>query len=141
MDNFFKNCPAVMSDGRHFTDYKTSSRRNEYVKYINNIVRDDEYRIFLQQNSESILDKEWSNYRKTMACKETECIHKYPTRTLPQLFGQERMAYDSQFNRNRPHQNNTCQNFQDYRLTTVYQNDGDSFQPNQTSSEIKPKDK
>ena len=34
MDNVFKSCPAVMSDGRIFTDWTTSIRRNEYINIL-----------------------------------------------------------------------------------------------------------
>ncbi len=142
MDNFFKNCPAVMSDGRQFTDYKTDTRRNEYIKYINNVIRDDDYRVFLQKNGENILDNEWQYNKKQMSCHENECIHKYPTRTLPQYFPKERQAFDDLFAPNRPHQNHTCENYKDYRLSTTYDNDNTTtFQPSQCGSEIKPHDK
>ena len=38
MDNIYQKCPAVMADGgRHFTDYKTPTQRNEYIRHINGI--------------------------------------------------------------------------------------------------------
>ena len=40
-DNYFNNCPPIMSDGRLFTDYRTSVRANEYIKNINGIERDE----------------------------------------------------------------------------------------------------
>lgn len=52
MDNIFKSCPPKMEDGRFLTDYRTDSARNQYIKSINGLVRDDDYRIFLQQNTE-----------------------------------------------------------------------------------------
>ena len=95
MDNFWKGCPPKMSDGRLLTDYRTAVRRNEYVKFINNIIRDDEYRLFLQRNAEAIADNEWNYYRKNRSCWVNECIHNYPTRVYPPMFVEERLKYDS----------------------------------------------
>jgi len=95
MDNFFKTCPPKMSDGRLFTDFRTPVRREEYVKYINGIVRDDEYRLFLQQNAETILDQEFEYNKKTKSCWVNDCVHTYPTRVYPPWFAEERKNYDT----------------------------------------------
>ena len=94
MNNFYKKCPPMMDDGRLFTDYRTAVRREETNKYINGIVRDDEYRIFLQDNAETIMDNIWDYNKKTNACWQNECVHNYPTRVYPPWFVQERKAYD-----------------------------------------------
>lgn len=116
MDNFFKECPAKMSDGRLLTDYRTAVRREEYVKYINNIVRDDEYRLFLQGNAESIADNEWNYYKKNRSCWANECVHNYPTRVNPSSFVEEREKYDSLSNPNRQ-QKFVCAPKNDYRMS------------------------
>ena len=59
MDNYYRNCPAKMDDGRFITNYKSSTCNNEYIKYVNGIVRDDDYRLFLQLNADKIMDSEW----------------------------------------------------------------------------------
>jgi hypothetical protein len=100
-DNFFKGCPAKMSDARLFTDYRTPTRREEYIKYINGIVRDDDHRMFLQGNADVIMDKEWDYYRQNHSCWMSECIHTYPTRVYPPLFVEERIKYDNLSNPNR----------------------------------------
>lgn len=128
MDNYFKNCPAVMSDGRVFTDYKTATRTNEYIKYINGIIRDDDYRMLLQQNGEKFLDADWKFQKQKMYCREVACVHKYPTRTLPQYFPLERRDYDALSNPKIQHVN-TCPKYSDYRLTTSYNNGVSDFQP------------
>lgn len=120
MDNYFKNCPPMMEDqGRHLGDYKTATRRNEYIKYINDIVRDDQYRLFLQKNGKEILDREWSWQRKNNSCWENDCVHNYPTRSLPRHMWQEREAYDSITNP-KTHQAlaplRKCESWADYRL-------------------------
>ena len=64
-DNFFMQCPARMSDGRHFTDY-----RNRKVAEYENMTRNGlktnaEYKAFMQDNAEEILFdlREQSNRR------------------------------------------------------------------------------
>ena len=98
MDNFFQTCPAKMSDGRHITDYQSSTRRDEYIRYLNNIYRDDDYRLFLQKNGKEIMKNEQAFYNKYSKCWVNDCIHHYPTRSLPQHLIQERKAFDSIFN-------------------------------------------
>lgn len=117
MDNFFRECPPLMSDGRLFTDYRTPTRRNEYYKYINGIARDDDYRMFLQNNTNVILDKEWEFNKKKTGCWVNGCIHTYPTRTIPDYFADERRKFDAFFNPTKPRDRMKCQVHGDYRLT------------------------
>lgn len=120
MDNFFQNCPPRMEDqGRHLGDFKTATRRNEYIKYINDITRDDQYRLFLQLNGETILDREWKYHNKYNKCWVNDCVHNYPTRQNPRQFYQERAAYDSKYNLKTNQMMSPmrqCTNFKDYRL-------------------------
>lgn len=120
MDNFYKMCPPMMQDqGRHLSDFQTATRRNEYIKYMNGVWRDDQYRSFLQSNAKVILDREWDYHKTHNKCWENECVHNYPTRMSPRLFQQEREAYDSKYN---PNTNKSmahmrkCNNYKDYRM-------------------------
>lgn len=115
MDNFYHDCPPMMSDGRNFTDYRTATRREEYVKMQNNIVRDDQYRLFLQQNANVIADNEWNYYRTHRSCWKNECVHVYPTRVYPAWMISERENYDSLFTTPRT-QTFPCKTRPDYRL-------------------------
>ena len=117
-DNYFLSCPPMMSDGRLFTDYRTDTRANEYVKYINHIQRDDDYRVFLQSNAETIMDNQWNYTRKHKSCWVNQCVHDYPTRMYPPWFTQERKAADSLFDPNRKTQY-PCAKFNDYRMTNT----------------------
>lgn len=121
MDNYFQDCPPVMSDGRLFTDYKSSTRRDEYVKYINDVTRDDDYRMLLQCNATKFMDKEWEHYTKKNKCWKNTCIHNYPTRTLPQYFPQQMQAFNDSMDPKKPKLQNTCPKFSDYRLHTADQ--------------------
>lgn len=81
MDNFFTGCPAKMNDSRFLTDYRTSNTREQYLKSINNISRNDEYRSFLQQNGGVIMDAEWDFLKVSNTCKIQTCVHTNPTRS------------------------------------------------------------
>jgi hypothetical protein len=119
MDNFFQGCPPKMEDGRHLADFQSSTRRNEYIKYINDIWRDDQYRLFLQLNGKEIADREFKYLKKNHSCWVNDCIHNYPTRSLPRHYWQEMEAYNSIFNLNT---NKTfeplrrCKKYEDYRM-------------------------
>ena len=51
-------CPAKMNDGRLFTNYLPNSTLNSYVKKVNNITSENDYRQFLQKNGSKIMDNE-----------------------------------------------------------------------------------
>lgn len=122
MDNYYLNCPPKMNDqGRDISDFISSTRRDEYIKYVNDIYRDDQYRLFLQVNAKEVMDREWEFLRKNNSCWDNDCIHNYPTRSTMRQMVQERMAYDSIFN---PRTNKQlaplrqCTKYKDFRMTT-----------------------
>jgi len=51
-------CPAKMNDSRIFTNYLLSSKLESYVKQVNGITDDNEYRVFLQKNASTIINNE-----------------------------------------------------------------------------------
>lgn len=95
MDNYYHTCPPKMSDGRHITDYKESTLADEQIKYVNGIIRDDEYRLFLQNNASQIMEKEWDYLRTNNSCWLNECVHTYPTNMYPGWFYEENSKYNS----------------------------------------------
>ena len=120
MDNYFQNCPPRMADqGRHLGDFKTATRRNELIKYYNNLWRDDQYRLFLQKNAKIILDREWNYHRKRNSCWNNDCIHNYPYRVTPRQLWQEMEAYNSigdvDTNKKLAHMRQ-CSQYVDYRM-------------------------
>lgn len=119
MDNYYKNCPARMNDGNFLTNYKTSSNYNELIKFKNNIVRDDDYRLFLQQNAEKMMETEWNDLRKNSSCWNNACVHVYGTRMDPRNFEQERKAFDNLFANTTLSSDNKCKQYVDYRLTAT----------------------
>jgi hypothetical protein len=55
-NNKYKNCPALMSDGRSFTDYRAINHINNLLISNNNIENNYAYREFLTQNAEKIIE-------------------------------------------------------------------------------------
>jgi hypothetical protein len=117
MDNFFKTCPPVMDDARLFTDYRPSATREQYLKNINGIVNEDNYRIFLQKNADHIMDKEWQFTKQTKSCFNNKCIHVYPTRSTPNLNNEELRVYNAVRTGKPVLKNVECSKLNDYRLT------------------------
>jgi hypothetical protein len=120
MDNYFKGCPPRMNDGRFLQDFRQANTREQYIKTINGIVRDDDYRMFLQQNGEQIMDKEWGVLRKTQSCQTNCCIHTYPTRTSPGSNYEELKLYNAvRSNRIKAGNANypSCNFIPDYRMS------------------------
>lgn len=118
MDNFFKECPARMSDGRIFSDYKTSTRRNEYIKYANGIYDNNKYRFFLQENGEKMLDNILEHNLANNSCHVNPCVHTYPSRVTPQDMKEEMRRHNqralNKYATNKP--NNGCAKHTPYRL-------------------------
>tara|TARA_B110000037_G_scaffold194751_1_gene230667 strand:- start:1146 stop:1382 length:237 start_codon:yes stop_codon:yes gene_type:complete len=58
-NNKFKNCPAIMSDGRLVTDYRPNVKMNTFLNNKNNIGKDNyKYRQFLIHNAENIMNSQ-----------------------------------------------------------------------------------
>lgn len=115
MDNFYQNCPPKMDDGRFTTNYKTASCINEYIKYVNGITRDDDYRLFLQMNADRLMDSEWIYLRQNDSCWNNACVHKYPLRMDPRDFAQERLNANLLFQTKVLPDGLKCARYADYR--------------------------
>ena len=55
-NNKYFNAPPRMSDGRHFTDYRPSHELNMKISQDNDINDSYEYRQFLIDNGEKLMD-------------------------------------------------------------------------------------
>ena len=128
MDNYYKNCPPKMDDGRFTTNYKSSSSINEYIKYMNGITRDDDYRLFLQINADKLMDTEWQYLRQNDSCWNNACVHHYALRMNPRLFSQERDNANMLFKQKELPDSFKCANYADYRMSDT------PLQNNQISS-------
>ena len=67
-DNKHFQCPPRMADGRHFTDYRPSNFINDLIRADNNISNSLNYRVFLQENADSLMDRQ-----REIACKLNCC--------------------------------------------------------------------
>ena len=55
-NNRYFTCPPRMADGRHFTDYRPQCDVNNLMVSNNRIMNSNEYRQFLIQNADSLMD-------------------------------------------------------------------------------------
>lgn len=117
-DNYFKECPAMMSDGRILADYRTATRREQYIKTINGFLDDNDYRYFLQKNADAIMDNEWVFYRKNQSCFPNQCFHNTGTRTTSQSNSAELITYNKVKTGKPTKVQPICEKYPDYRLNS-----------------------
>lgn len=99
MDNFFQTSPPKMQDmGRYLTDFRSSGLKDQYFKKINNIHRNDEYRMYLQSHTKKIIDDEWAQLQNKYVVWENTSIFTHPTRSSMNDYIVERKLYDSRSN-------------------------------------------
>ena len=55
-NNQFPDCPALMDDGRAFTDYRSPCYINNVIRVTNNIQSSYDYRQFLQHNATELIN-------------------------------------------------------------------------------------
>ncbi len=67
-NNKYLDCPPRMDDGRHFTDYRPVCHVNNMVRVNNNISNSYEYRMFLIQNANKLMD-----LNRSYACSKNCC--------------------------------------------------------------------
>ena len=89
MDNYYQNCPPK-SYSRGLSNYRSPVVNNELIKHKYGIIRDDDYRLFLQQNAEKLMDSEWIYLKNTQSCWNNACVHDFSTRQNPATFVAER---------------------------------------------------
>lgn len=77
MDNrYYKyNCPPLMNDGRFISSYISSRVFDQYVRNINNVQSAQEYKTFLQNNGNQIINNLKGYLRETNTCRiEGKCL-------------------------------------------------------------------
>ena len=83
-NNQYFNCPPRMSDGRHFTDYRPRCTQAYDNKLKDQLMSSYDYRMFLTQNAENIINKNAFNAYMTNRCGP--CVEPYNEGTmLPEL--------------------------------------------------------
>lgn len=68
MNNIHYDFPAMMSDGRNYSNWQPSAVLNEQIITRENIKSNWDYRAYLQKNADSII-----SFDKTLACQQTGC--------------------------------------------------------------------
>jgi hypothetical protein len=76
-NNKYFDCPALMSDGRAFTDYRQSSQVDNMIQYSNNIMSSYQYRQFLINNADKIMDVNTMYATNKLSCNNCD------TKTMP----------------------------------------------------------
>lgn len=116
MDNYFKECPPMMNDGRLFTDFRSSQVREEIFRYKNCTVNENETRTLRIDNGDEIADEQWDYLRATRSCQpQKKCFHKNPiTRVTSSYNNAELLAYNGDL----PAPNCDVECF-DYRMTVT----------------------
>ena len=115
MDNYFQKCPAMMEDGKIYTDYSDSVVRDSKIKQDNKLIDHNEYREFLQTNAKFLIDSTWSAMKKT-ECHENGCVFTGSNTYInPGYFFTQRTDYDNMM-KNRD--GFPCAQKDDYRLGT-----------------------
>ncbi len=114
-DNYYKECPAVMAYSQ-LTDYRQPAAREEYIRNINNIVSDHEYRYFLQSNAAKIMDAEWNLLTTTYNCQPNACIHTSSTRQVEGDQYKELRLYNDTRSGKVSQEQVQCKKLGDYRM-------------------------
>lgn len=69
---FYKDgCPAIMSDGRFITNYNSTNELTEGIRKMNGIKNSNEFRQFLQNNGNAIINAERNYYKANNKCRPT----------------------------------------------------------------------
>lgn len=67
-DNKYFNCPPRMDDGRHFTDYRPNCHFNNLVRANNAITNSHDYRMFLINNANKLMNLNLSYASQKNGC-------------------------------------------------------------------------
>ena len=72
MNNFYPNSPAIMTDGRAFSNWQPTAVLNEQIRTRENLQTNWDYRQYLQKNAKSIME-----FDQATACQQTGCPNAY----------------------------------------------------------------
>lgn len=114
-DNYYKECPAVMNYSQ-ITDYRQASVREQYVRNLNNMVSEHDYRNFLQKNGANIMNTEWSLLSNAYGCQPNVCIHTSPLHQTQKEQIIENKLYNAVRTGKVDPSVAKCPNYEDYRM-------------------------
>ena len=72
MNNKYDNCPARMSDGRIFTDYRPGCFLNNSIIVSNKLTNNFEYRMYLTRNADKIINTNNKYIQYKYGCKDCD---------------------------------------------------------------------
>lgn len=115
MNNNFHDLPAIMNDGRMFTDYRSSQVREEIFKNKHCIGNENEARHYRMDNAEILMNDEWS-YLKEKNAKyvNKKQFNKHNSTMVSNTYNTEQLLAYNNIIPQPSTQNIDCQ---DYRLT------------------------
>jgi hypothetical protein len=117
MDNYFLDCPAIMSDGRLLTDYRASPVREKLFRRYNMLNTDYDVRTFITDNGEKLINSEWESIKQSKMCNPRErCIH---TNELTRVSTERNNEEILMYNNVKPNTNKCYTNEKDYRMIST----------------------
>lgn len=72
MNNYHQDFPALMSDGRSFSNWQPTAVLNDQIRSREHLKTNWEYRQYLQKNANSIIA-----FDQSTACLQTGCPYAY----------------------------------------------------------------
>ena len=109
MDNrYYKyNCPPIMNDGRFISSYVRSRVFDQYIRSSNNVDSAQNYKHFLQDNADQIINNTKAYLRENNICKiEGKCLPMSgPTEITVNSIKSNNDKYDFYYQINMPHEN------------------------------------
>ena len=73
------NCPALMSDGRHGTDYRPRNDAFQAMASRNNLTDSYDTRTFLQNNATELIKLNQQYFKSQKGCESGKFIHPDPS--------------------------------------------------------------
>lgn len=77
MDNRYFNygCPPLMQDARFITNYHPNRTFEQHIRNVNSINSAQEYKLFLQKNGDTIMNRERAYLNKLNTCEvQGKCV-------------------------------------------------------------------
>lgn len=80
MNNSYINrdCPPLMSDGRHVTDYRPSCELHSSIRYHNGLYDSNQYRQFMVDNAQRMMEMNRQHWINLRGCESCKFIHPDP---------------------------------------------------------------
>ena len=79
-NNKYTSCPALMSDGRGFTDYRSSRQVNDSLRNDMDIISSHNFREFLIRNSDKFIETDRKNAH--LMNGSSKCVTPYDHGTM-----------------------------------------------------------